>query len=381
MVREYDYADNPSPDYQVNQNTPNQNPLIGLATYFSVSAWDRPLSANTSSNSIHVYQPLHSAFGVGPAGPDLNACYYGNCGPPINCFQHPTIGTPAVPGYIYQWSPATYLSNPNIAQPTVNPPFTNKTFQITYTLTITTAPSNRFSTPCCTRTDTVTVTFEYGCTDPSGGKQAKSCSESRSDPEVAQGLPEPIPFSADMRIGAGGVEEKALNLAHFMEGRLYVGNKGLRTEMSVEPYGPAVLITDFGDQRTQVLIPKQQVYLELKISSLDGAGLGLLRRLQPLSDPSNPCSGQEGSTCKNIGVEEVNGRASDHWEITESTGTAYSLWVDEMLRFPIKISQGSTLELTNIQEGEPDASLFQVPASYRKTDWNGIMQGGLSPQQ
>ena len=158
-----------------------------------------------------------------------------------------------------------------------------------------------------------------------------------------------------------------------------MGGNGLRTEMNVEPYGPAVLITDFGDQRTQVLIPKRQVYLELKTSPLDDTNLGLLRRLQPLSDPSNPCSGQEGSTCKNIGIEEVNARAADHWEITEVTGGVYSLWVDEMLRFPIKISRGSTLELINMREGEPDASLFRVPANYQKTDWNGMMQGVVLP--
>lgn len=42
-----------------------------------------------------------------------------------------TIGTPAVAGYTYSWSPATGLNNPNISQPSANPSQTT-----TYTLTM-----------------------------------------------------------------------------------------------------------------------------------------------------------------------------------------------------------------------------------------------------
>jgi len=39
--------------------------------------------------------------------------------------------------------------------------------------------------------------------------------------------------------------------------------------------------------------------------------------------------------------------------------------------------------LTNISEGEPDASLFQIPAGFKKMDMGGMMPPGMGrpPQQ
>jgi hypothetical protein len=37
--------------------------------------------------------------------------------------------------------------------------------------------------------------------------------------------------------------------------------------------------------------------------------------------------------------------------------------------------------LTNIQEGEPAASLFQIPAGYTKMDMGNMMQMGRPPGQ
>ncbi len=67
----------------------------------------------------------------------------------IACFNSNTlIGSPALPGVIYQWSPATGLSDPNIAQPLANPAVTT-----TYTL-VATFPGSCISTA----TDEITVT-------------------------------------------------------------------------------------------------------------------------------------------------------------------------------------------------------------------------------
>ncbi|HUM50582.1 MAG TPA: hypothetical protein PK431_02165, partial [Chitinophagales bacterium] len=57
------------------------------------------------------------------------------------------IGTPAIAGHTYSWSPAAGLSNPNIAQPTASTPNT-------YTLTITNTASG------CTGTDAVNVSLD-----------------------------------------------------------------------------------------------------------------------------------------------------------------------------------------------------------------------------
>ena len=62
------------------------------------------------------------------------------------------LGTPAVPGYTYAWSPATGLSSPTAAQPTVTLP-NNTTAPITATYTVTAT-----SAAGCTATSTVVLT-------------------------------------------------------------------------------------------------------------------------------------------------------------------------------------------------------------------------------
>jgi hypothetical protein len=37
--------------------------------------------------------------------------------------------------------------------------------------------------------------------------------------------------------------------------------------------------------------------------------------------------------------------------------------------------------LTNIKEGEPAASLFEIPSGYQKMDMGSMMQGMRPPQQ
>jgi hypothetical protein len=78
-------------------------------------------------------------------------------------------------------------------------------------------------------------------------------------------------------------------------------------------------------------------------------------------------------------VEQVNGRSCDHWQITHKDGKVTNAWIDQKLHFPIKsVSDDSTWQLTNIKEGEPSASLFEIPSGYRKMDIGGVM-GGMQP--
>jgi hypothetical protein len=90
----------------------------------------------------------------------------------------------------------------------------------------------------------------------------------------------------------------------------------------------------------------------------------------------------EGATCKNLGTEQVNGRSCDHWQITDKNGKVSNLWIDQKIHFPIKtVSEDSTWELSNIKEGEPAASLFEIPPGYQKMDMGSMMQGMRPPQQ
>jgi Domain of unknown function (DUF4412) len=188
-------------------------------------------------------------------------------------------------------------------------------------------------------------------------------------------IPHLTPFSADMQMSS-------TRGPHDMEGKIYVASSHMRMNMDSAGHQTA-MITDFATKTVDILMPQQQMYMEYKAGAMPARGPGSgTRDLKPY-DPENPCASQPDVTCKKIGVEDVNGRSCDHWEITDKQGRVANIWIDQKLHFPIKtVSQDSTMTLTNIKEGEPDASLFQIPAGYHKMDMSGMLPpaGGRPPQ-
>ena len=194
----------------------------------------------------------------------------------------------------------------------------------------------------------------------------------------AQAAVQPQPFSADMQFSStrGGA------MTRDMTGKMYFGSGHMRMDMQADPRGGSgVIITDFKTQTIDILMPEQHMYMEHKADEMAGRRPGMMPSIKPFRDPGNPCAGEEGITCKKVGEEPVNGRTCDHWQITDKNGKVSNVWIDQKLHFPIKtVSEDSTLELSNIQEGEPSASLFQIPPGYTKMDMGSMMQMGR-PQQ
>ena len=180
--------------------------------------------------------------------------------------------------------------------------------------------------------------------------------------------PQMQPFSGDMKMTTAGSRE--------VTGKMYMGQGAMRMDMEHDGQ-QSVMITRFANKTVDILMPKQQMYMEFN------AGQNAMRRgpgmdqLKPY-DPKNPCSAEEGATCKNLGTETVNGRMCDHWQVTSKEGKVSDLWIDQKLHFPIKgTNADTTWLLTNIKEGDPGASLFEVPADYKKMNLpTGMMPGG-----
>jgi Domain of unknown function (DUF4412) len=196
---------------------------------------------------------------------------------------------------------------------------------------------------------------------------------------AAQAPMGPAPFSADMQM----TSTRNANAPRDVSGKIYFGQGHMRMDMQggAPGGGQSMIITDFKTQTTDILMPAQMMYMEHHAGDMPGRRQSWAN-IKPLADPNNPCAAEPGTTCKNMGVEQVNGRTCDHWQITDKEGKVSNVWVDQKLRFPIKTaSADSTWELTNIKEGEPDASLFQIPPGYHKMDMSGMMQGMRPPQQ
>ncbi len=191
-------------------------------------------------------------------------------------------------------------------------------------------------------------------------------------PAAAQMNPQITPFSADLHVSS--------NHGESTNGKMYFTGGHMRMDLQGSSHGGAIMITNTATQTTDMLMPQQHMYMEFKADQAMTRRPGMAPSIKPYSDPSNPCAGDAGATCKKVGVEEVNGRSCDHWQITNKNGSVSNVWVDQKLHFPIKsVSPDSTWELTNIKEGEPDASLFEIPSGYRKMDMGGMMQGMQPP--
>ena len=187
-------------------------------------------------------------------------------------------------------------------------------------------------------------------------------------------IPQLTPFSADMQTST----MQAGPANRDMNGKLYVSQGAMRMDMMGEGPRQAIIINTFATKTVDILMPQQHMYMEHK------AGDNPMHRgpntsdLHPY-DPKNPCSADPGTTCKNLGTETVNGRTTDHWQVTHKDGNVSNVWIDNSLHFPIKtVSEGTTWQLTNIKEGPQDASLFQIPSDYRKMELPGMgaMRGG-----
>jgi hypothetical protein len=194
---------------------------------------------------------------------------------------------------------------------------------------------------------------------------------------MAQAPPQITPFSADMHF----TSNSGAKAEHETHGKMYVNQQHMRMDLEGGPGGTAIMITNFVTKTSDTLLPQQHMYMEFNADQMQGRRAGMAPSIKPFRDPGNPCAYEEGATCKNMGVEQMNGRICDRWQITDKNGKVSNVWIDQKLHFPVKgVSDTSTWELTNIREGEPAASLFEIPSGYQKMDLGAMMQGAR-PQQ
>src|SRR5271167_2222388 len=83
---------------------------------------------------------------------------------------------------------------------------------------------------------------------------------------AAQTAAQPQPFSADMQFSAtrGG------SATRDMTGKMYFGSGHMRMDMQGGPRGGGIIINDFKTQTTDVLMPEQHMYMEVKAGEMQG---------------------------------------------------------------------------------------------------------------
>jgi hypothetical protein len=179
----------------------------------------------------------------------------------------------------------------------------------------------------------------------------------------------PQPFSADYSTTPANGAEKVV-------GKMYFSMPKMRMDSNARGQSVATII-DTTAHVMYMIMPAQHMYMEIDTNQASPM-MARAPKAPTAFDPNHPCAAD--ATCKKVGVETVNGRVCDKWVTTSKVGTS-TAWIDQKLFFPIKTigAAGETFELTNLKEGKPDGSVFEVPAGYRKMVLPA-MGGGRLPQ-
>jgi outer membrane lipoprotein-sorting protein len=177
------------------------------------------------------------------------------------------------------------------------------------------------------------------------------------------------PFSADSTSTSTRTGTKST-------GKIYFSPPKMRIDTSSRG-GEVIMITDASTKTSYMLMPPQHTYMEFHADQNKPTAKPITDAAASY-DPKHPCAAD--ATCKKTGTETVNGRICENWEFTTKRGTT-KVCVDQKLLYPLRTVSvtGDVTELSNVKEGKPDASVFEIPAGYRKMDM-GSMMGGRPPR-
>jgi hypothetical protein len=169
-------------------------------------------------------------------------------------------------------------------------------------------------------------------------------------------------FSADFsQTGSAGQET--------MSGRFFLDSEGMRMETTAEGQ-PVVSIMRFEENDMIMLMPAMKMYMTMPYSMMgESAGSTLVEMFD------GACG--QYAVSKKLGSESLNERDVEKWRCEQSSvGSADAdVWFDEDLGAPIRVidDNGERFELSNIEEGDQAASLFQPPADYQPMSMQNMM--------
>jgi hypothetical protein len=165
-------------------------------------------------------------------------------------------------------------------------------------------------------------------------------------------------------------------------GKMYFSKDKVRFEPAKkDPRSGGAVIMNLTTQTTTVLMDQQHMYMEMPAQM---AAQRTAYNFFRTGDVETACFDwmqlpqNKGGSCHRVGNETVNGRSTVKYEGTNAKGETGDVWLDPKLRFPVKWQgKNASWELRNLQEGTQPASLFEIPADYKKFDMpnmGGMMQ-------
>ena len=179
-------------------------------------------------------------------------------------------------------------------------------------------------------------------------------------------------FSADMISRSADGKMTKSKVYQTPDKKRFDSNVEIKPGTSIETR----MIIDRREKLIYLVEPQQRTILvnhALQVASnTSGSGPSSTNPCEDLMQWVNPTVVGQQFACKQVGYESVNGRSTEKWQMDSKwlgRGPAY-LWVDSQIKTTIKwtLADGSSGELQNIKVGAQSASLFELPADYRKQD-------------
>lgn len=166
--------------------------------------------------------------------------------------------------------------------------------------------------------------------------------------------------------------------------KIYFAKDKMRFEPAQKNARGGAFIMDMATQTSTVLMDQQRMYMEMPAQM---ASQRTAYNFFRTGDVDNACSdwlqmaNNKGGSCHKLGSETVNGRNTVKYEGTNAKGDTSTVWLDPKLRFPVKWeAKSGGGELRNIQEGSQPASLFEIPAGYKKFEMPNMGNMTQRPQ-
>lgn len=164
-------------------------------------------------------------------------------------------------------------------------------------------------------------------------------------------------FSADMVTTEGDVSRTS---------KLYVENPFYRMDME-EGGQPMFVVVNNETKSTKVFMISEKMYMEMKSDDMKSMSNDVFQSLEAQK--------QKYETTL-VGKETINGYECEKYQVIIDGSPVTTFWQSPEIEYPIKLISGEKqnmiMELKNIEKGDVDNALFEVPAGFTKMEMPGM---------
>ena len=129
---------------------------------------------------------------------------------------------------------------------------------------------------------------------------------------------------------------------------------------------PISVIVNQEEKVTRVLRPSLKMYIEMESQGMMSMANDVFQSIDNMRETYDAAL---------VGTETINGYECEKYVVSYEGEEMLTYWQSSQLGYPLKVvntmTNGMTMELTNIVEGDIDDSRFITPSDYKKMEMPG----------